>query len=171
MRTSITNTNQRRTGKNAVKEDNKKRQQPAMALKTSFYFFSLGVLCLFYDEIIVMAAEDILSGSSFATSTVIIAFSMALLSVKLIAPWFIQNVSYLKRIVVIAILYVSGLLMVVMSGAPVWRLVGISVVQAGTALSEITFLALTTFYDGAAVSAFVAGEGFSSLLGPVLYTG
>ena len=141
------------------------------ALKSSICFFSFGVLCLLYFMLVIISAEDILAGSLFKTSTVVIASGMPVLLVKITAPWFMQKLSYLTRIIVIALLWVLGLLVVLTTGRAEWRLVGISVIQAATALSEITFFALTAFYEEITVSAFVAGQGISCLLGPLFYTG
>ena len=156
----------------AKKTDESVGKNPAgKALKSSICFFSFGVLCLLYFMLVIISAEDILAGSLFETSTVVIASGMPVLLVKITAPWFMQKLSYLTRIIVIALLWVLGLLVVLTTGRAEWRLVGISVIQAATALSEITFLALTAFYEEITVSAFVAGQGISCLLGPLFYTG
>lgn len=134
-------------------------------------FFFFGLLCLVYNVIVITAAPDVLSGSSFATSSVMISESLPTFLVKLIAPWFMQKVSYLKRVVVIVLLCLTGLIVLVTAGEPQWRLVGFFILCLGSSLSEITFLALTSQYEHVTISAFVAGVGCSSLVGTLYYTG
>ena len=134
-------------------------------------FFALGVLSLIYDEIWVTAAEDVLSGSKIATTNVIIAIALPVLAVKISAPWFIQKCSYLYKSGIVVFLLVAGLIVIVSAESVLLRLFGISIIESGASFSEITFLALTAAYEDVTVSAFVAGIGVSSLLGPLYYTG
>ena len=134
-------------------------------------FFALGVLSLIYDEIWVTAAEDVLSGSKIATTNVIIAIALPLLAVKISAPWFIQKCSYLYKSGIVVFLLVAGLIVIVSAESVRLRLFGISIIESGVSFSEITFLALTAAYEDVTVSAFVAGIGVASLLGPLYYTG
>ena len=134
-------------------------------------FFALGVLSLIYDEISLAAAEDVLSGSKIATTNVIIAIALPVLAVKISAPWFIQKCSYLYKSGIVVFLLVAGLIVIVSAESVRLRLFGISIIESGVSFSEITFLALTAAYEDVTVSAFVAGIGVASLLGPLYYTG
>ena len=134
-------------------------------------FFVLGVLTLIYSEISVAAAEDVLAGSIIPTATVIIAIAIPVLGVEATAPWFFQKCSYLHKSCIVVLLLVTGLVMIVAVQNVHWRLFGISVIESGVGFSEITFLALTASYHEVTVSAFVAGIGVASLLGPLYYTG
>lgn len=133
-------------------------------------FFFLGILSLIYDEICLIAAEDILAGSTVATTTVILSIAIPVLIVKLIAPWFSQRVSYLKKILLVIVLFLGGLIALVFSPHITGRLAGVSFVESGVATCEITVLSLTAFYEHITVSAFVAGVGVSSFVGPLYYT-
>ena len=133
-------------------------------------FFLLGILSLIYDEICLIAAEDILSGSKIATTTVILSIAIPVLSVKVIAPWFFQRVSYMKKIALVVVFLIGGLGTLVYSPHIPGRLAGVGVVESGVATSEITFLSLTAFYEHITVSAFVAGVGVASFVGPLYYT-
>lgn len=133
-------------------------------------FFVFGILSLIYDEISLIAAEDILSGSTIATTTVILSIAIPVLAIKLAAPWFFQRVSYLKKIVLVVVLFLGGITTLVCSQRISGRLAGVSFVETGVATSEITFLSLTAFYEHITVSAFVAGVGVASFIGPLYYT-
>jgi len=133
-------------------------------------FFFFGILSLIYDEICLIAAEDILAGSTIATTTVIISIAVPVLVIKLAAPWFFQRVSYLTKISLMVVFFLGGLGTLVFSRHIPGRLAGVSIVESGVATSEITLLSLTAFYEHITVSAFVAGVGVSSFVGPLYYT-
>lgn len=133
-------------------------------------FFFFGILSLIYDEICLIAAEDILAGSTVATTTVILSIAIPVLCIKLAAPWFLQRISYLKKIIFVVVFFLGGLTTLVSSRRIPGRLAGVSVVESGVATSEITFLSLTAFYEHITVSAFVAGVGVASFIGPLYYT-
>ena len=133
-------------------------------------FFFFGVLSLIYDEICLIAAEDILAGSTIATTTVILSIAVPVLVVKLTTPWFLQRVSYWKKISFVIFFFLGGLVTLVFSPHIPGRLAGVSIVESGVATSEITLLSLTAFYEHITVSAFVAGVGVSSFVGPLYYT-
>ena len=132
-------------------------------------FFFFGVLSLIYDEICLIAAEDILAGSAIATTTVILSIAVPVLVVKLTAAWFLQRVSYWKKISLV-LFFIGGLVTLVFSPHIPGRLAGVSIVESGVGTSEITLLSLTAFYEHITVSAFVAGVGVSSFVGPLYYT-
>ena len=133
-------------------------------------FFFFGILSLIYDEICLIAAEDILAGSKIATTTVILSIAIPVLIVKIAVPWFFQRVSYLKKIALVVAFLLGGLGILVYSPRIPGRLEGVGIVESGVATSEITFLSLTAFYEHITVSAFVAGVGVSSFVGPLYYT-
>ena len=139
--------------------------------KNIICFFVLGIVSLLYTELNLGAAEDVLSGSRIATTNVIIAIALPGLAVKSSAPWFLQKCSYLSRSCVVVCLLLAGLIVLVCVEKVYWRLLSISIIEAGGSFGEITFLALTASYQEVTVGAFVAGIGVSSLLGPLYYTG
>lgn len=133
-------------------------------------FFFFGILSFVYDEICLISAEDILAGSTVATTTVILSIATPVLCIKLAAPWFLQRISYWKKIMFVVVFLVGGLTTLVSSQRILGRLAGVSVIESGVATSEITFLSLTAFYEHITVSSFVAGVGLSSFIGPLYYT-
>ena len=113
-----------------------------------------------------------LSGSRIATTNVNAnAIALPILAVKSSAPWFLEKCSYLSKSCVVVCLLLAGLIVLVCVEKVYWRLLGISIIDAGVSFSEITFLALTASYQKVTISAFVAGIGVASLLGPLYYTG
>ena len=133
-------------------------------------FFVFGILSLIYDEICLIAAEDILAGSTIATTTVILSIAIPVLAIKLTTPWFFQHISYFKKILLVMAFFLGGLTTLVYSQRISGRLAGVGIIESGVATSEITFLSLTAFYEHITVSAFVAGVGAASFIGPLYYT-
>ncbi|XP_032230040.1 protein BTN1 [Nematostella vectensis] len=134
------------------------------------WFFAFGLLTMVYDEMCLTAAQDFLSGSKIATTTVILCIAIPVIAVKSTIPWVTQRVPYNVKIPVITFVFMGGLLTLVLAPRVGYRLVGVSVVEVGVACSEITIMSLTAFYGDVTVDAFVAGIGMSSLFGPFYYT-
>lgn len=139
--------------------------------RTVIVFFFFGLLAMIYDEMAIISAQDVLAGSNIATTTVVLSIASSVLVMKLTVPWIMQSVPYLCKIVIIMLFLLSGLITLVSSSEILYRLFGISVMEAGVSTSEITFMSMTAFYDPVTASAFVAGIGMASLVGPFYYTG
>ena len=86
-------------------------------------------------------------------------------------PWIIQKIPHVYMYTIIFILFASGLMMLVVSPDPAVRLAGMSVAELGTAMAEMTFLSQSAFYSHVTKSAFAAGIGVGSVIGPLYYTG
>ena len=140
-------------------------------LRNIVCFFLFGLTMASLAEVLLVAAQDLLSGSSLATTTVILALTVPSVMGKLAAPWFMQKFPYSCKVPFITVLYIGGLLVIFMTGPVEWRLLGASAIQLGCSLSEISFLALTSFYPDVTVNAFTAGLGGAALIGPLYYTG
>lgn len=90
-------------------------------------FFVFGILSLIYDEICLIAAEDILAGSTIATTTVILSIAIPVLAIKLTAPWFFQHISYFKKILLVMAFFLGGLITLVYSQRISGRLAGVGI--------------------------------------------
>ncbi|EDO34458.1 predicted protein, partial [Nematostella vectensis] len=99
------------------------------------------------------AAQDFLSGSKIATTTVILCIAIPVIAVKSTIPWVTQRVPYNVKIPVITFVFMGGLLTLVLAPRVGYRLVGVSVVEVGVACSEITIMSLTAFYGDVTVDA------------------
>ena len=129
------------------------------------------MLTFFNQEMLLPAAEDILSGRQLPTSTVLMCFVAPLMITKLSLPWFIQSVSYAVKTCFVALSMSLGLALVGLFGDIKVQLFGIALNAVATGASEMNFLALTSFYPEVCISAFVAGTGMASLFSPNYYTG
>lgn len=134
-------------------------------------FYMFGVLAFFNQEMLFTAAEDILSGRTLPTSTVLVCFVTPLMLVKLLSPWFIQKIPYVVKTVTISCFMIVGILLISLVENIKVKLLGIALNAMATGASEMVFLALTSFYPQVCISAFVAGTGMASLVAPLYYTG
>ena len=134
-------------------------------------FYIFGTMAFFYQEMLYTASEDILSGRQLPTSTILVTFVTPLAAIKLIAPWFIQKISYVFKVCFISTCMVTGLALIIFTEDMRLKLVGIAVNAVATGVAEVVFLALTSFYPQVCISAFVAGTGMASLVSPLYYTG
>ena len=134
-------------------------------------FFLFGLLTMVYDDLFLVAAQDLLSGSFLSTGVVILLNVGPILSVKMLVPWVMQHVQYRSKLLAIWSLSVVGLVLIVATNPVHWRLLGVILVELSFALGEVTFLALTAFYREITVQAFACGFGSASLIGPLYYTG
>ena len=138
---------------------------------TVFCFYIFGTFSFFNQELLYTASEDILSGRDLPTATVLVCFVVPLLTVKVLAPWFIQRIPYAVKVSFIALAMVVGLATIAFVENITLKLVGIALTALATGTAEITFLSLTSFYPQICISSWVAGTGMASLVSPLYYTG
>ena len=148
-------------------ENNRGKEKPI----TIIAFFVFGFLIYAIYSLIISGAQDILAGTFVPTSAVLVANVGPYFLVTVVAPYFIQKISYFPRVLAIFCLEATGLVMVVASKKVAARLLGISLSSFGFGLGELSFIAMTSFYHDAAVSAFSAGTGAGISLAPLYYTG
>ena len=144
-------------------------EQKKWLIVLCFYIF--GMLTFFNQEMLFPAAQDMLSGKQLPTATVLVCFVTPLMVTKIIAPWFIQRISYAVKTCSIALCMSIGLTLVAFFEDIRVKLVGIALNAMATGASEVVFLALTSFYPAVCISSFVAGTGMASLFSPIYYTG
>lgn len=135
----------------------------------AFYVFGFLIYAIY--SLIISGAQDILAGTFVPTSAVLVANVGPYFIVTVVAPYFIQRVPYFPRVLAIFFLEATGLIMVVTTKHVGTRLLGISLSSFGFGLGELSFIAMTSFYQETAVSAFSAGTGSGISLAPLYYTG
>ena len=135
------------------------------------YFFFLGILAFLHKETSLTAAQDILTGSDVATSTILIVSYTPLMVVKVTLPWFMQRIPYQVRITTAAIILALSYLLVGLGTSVQVRLLGVACGSTMHPLAEVTVLTMTTHFSKATMLAFSSGLGVSSLLANTVYTG
>lgn len=145
--------------------------KPSASGLTVFCFYIFGTLSFFNQELLYTASEDILSGRDLPTATVLVCFVVPLLTVKVLAPWFIQRIPYAVKVSFIALTMALGLAVIAFVEEIALKLVGIVLNALASGTAEVTFLGLTSFYPQICISSWVAGTGMASLVSPLYYTG
>ncbi|XP_027060503.1 protein BTN1-like [Pocillopora damicornis] len=133
-------------------------------------FYVFGVITFFNMEMLFIASQDILSGRNLPTATILVCYVTPLMITKIFAPWFVQRISYLVKVSFIALWMMLGMALIVFVEDIRVKLVGITLNAMAAGMSEVIFLALTSFYPQIAISSFLAGTGSASLISQLYYT-
>ena len=152
---------------NGIKLNGKEREQ----LRTVTAFFIFGTLIYATYSLVMAGAQDILAGTSTPTSVSLIALVTPGFLVTLIAPYFMHKIPYVVRIITFCCTGIGGFFMLVFSKQVHWKLIGVGIVSFGSNFSEITVLALSSFYHETTSTAFSAGSGAGFMIAPLYYTG
>ena len=147
------------------------KDQQKESFHTVIAFFVFGTLIYATYSLIIAAAQDILAGTFIQTSMVLIADIGPYFFVTLIAPYFIQKISYFTRISTVFMSGIIGFLMLAFTEQVYWKLIGVGITSFGYGVGEVTFLALTSFYHQTTLCAYSAGTGTGFLIAPLYYTG
>jgi hypothetical protein len=91
--------------------------------------------------------------------------------VTFIVPYFIKRIPYVLRVSVSVLNGIIGFVVVVYAEEVKWKLVGVGIISLGTAVNEISFLGLMSYFDSTAVSAFSTGSGVGLFGSPLYYIG
>ena len=140
-------------------------------LYTVVAFFIFGTLIYATYSLVMAGAQDILAGTSIPTSVSLIALVAPGFLVTLIAPYFMHKIPYFARIIMFCCTGIGGFLMLVFAKRVYWKLIGVGIVSFGSSFSEITVLALSSFYHEATSTAFSAGTGTGFVIAPLYYSG
>lgn len=138
---------------------------------TVLAFFSFGFILYSVYSLLIAAAEDILRGSDIPTSAVISCVIGPYVLITLVSPYFVQNVPYLPRVIVVFILYQVGLFSLVYVSRVEAKLFSVCLVSFAFGVGEMSCIAMTSFYNQAIVGVFSAGTGVGFITAPLYYTG
>ena len=146
-------------------------RQERERLRTVTAFFIFGTLIYATYSLVIAGAQDILAGTSIPTSISLIAMVAPGFLVTLLAPYFMHNIPYIARIITFCCTGICGFLLLVFAKQVHWKLIGVGMVAFGSNFSEISVLALSSFYHEATSTAFSAGTGAGFVIAPLYYTG
>ena len=155
----------------AKSESGKSDQQDHENLLTVMAFFACGTLIYSGFSLFITAAQDILAGTYIQSSMVLIACILPSFVFTLIAPYFVQKISYFARFITVGLALPCGLLILALAEQVYWKLIGLGIASVGYSMSEMTVLGLTSFYREVALTAFSAGTGVGYVITPFYYTG
>ncbi|KAJ7313885.1 hypothetical protein JRQ81_005660 [Phrynocephalus forsythii] len=106
-----------------------------------------------------------------STGAVLLADILPTLLIKFSAPFCIHLFPYGLRVAICILTAWGSFLLVAFSTGTAQSMAGVVLASISSGLGEITFLALTSFFDSAVVSAWSSGTGGAGLIGAVSYLG
>ncbi|XP_039191274.1 battenin [Crotalus tigris] len=109
--------------------------------------------------------------NTISTGTVLLADILPTLFIKFSAPFCIHLFPYGLRVGICVTSAWGSFLLVAFSTTSTQSLLGVVLASISSGLGEITFLALTSFFNSAVVSAWSSGTGGAGLIGALSYLG
>ncbi|XP_070585752.1 battenin-like isoform X1 [Erythrolamprus reginae] len=109
--------------------------------------------------------------NTISTGAVLLADILPTLFIKFSAPFCIHLFPYGLRVGICIISAWGSFLLVAFSTSTTQSLLGVVLASISSGLGEITFLALTSFFNSAVVSAWSSGTGGAGLIGALSYLG
>ncbi|KAK5687988.1 battenin CLN3 protein [Elasticomyces elasticus] len=139
-----------------------------MRVAVAFWLFGL-INNLFY--VVLLSAALDLVGPLIPKATVLLSSIIPGLLTKLIVPHILYLIPYSARIIVLATLSTSGMLVVALSSSTniSAKLAGIVLANISSGAGEVNFLALTHFYSDESLAGWSSGTGGAGLLGAGIY--
>lgn len=135
--------------------------------KTFAYFWLFGLINNILYVVILSAALDII-GPSLPKSIVLLFDIMPSFLIKLSAPFFVHSIHYDKRIPILILLSMLGIILV--STRSLWLcLPGIVLASLSSGFGEITFLQLTHFFGSKSLTGWSSGTGGAGIVGSFSY--
>ncbi|XP_026567898.1 battenin isoform X3 [Pseudonaja textilis] len=109
--------------------------------------------------------------NTISTGAVLLADILPTLFIKFSAPFCIHLFPYGLRVAICVTSAWGSFLLVAFSTNTTQSLLGVVLASISSGLGEITFLALTSFFNSAVVSAWSSGTGGAGLIGALSYLG
>ncbi|XP_060636534.2 battenin [Anolis sagrei] len=109
--------------------------------------------------------------NAVSTGAVLLADILPTLLIKFSAPFCIHLFPYGLRVAVCVATAWSSFLLVAFSRTTAQSMTGVVLASISSGLGEITFLALTSFFNSSVVSAWSSGTGGAGLIGALSYLG
>lgn len=139
----------------------------------SCIFFILGVISYLPGLLVfVIGNEDILAGSTLATSVVLFVSSTDVIG-KIVSPSIVSRLTLIASMLVYSFLSGGSLLWIVLVQDISLRIVGIGMYGYCYGMGPILFLRQSANYDncGTLCRAYIAGTNLATLLASLAYTG
>lgn len=141
---------------------------PNRGLKIAACFWVFGLLNNVLYVVILSAAVDLV-GATTPKAVVLLADVVPALLAKVSAPFYIHSIPYRYRIYSLVALSFCGMQLIALGSSAVPIFIGICLASLSSGVGELTFLALTHYYDQNAVHGFSSGTGAAGLVGSFLF--
>ena len=139
-----------------------------------FCFFSLGMWIFFTPALVCwIALEDILAGTLWSSTVVLIVFSIPDIIAKVLSPYVVTRISFHCAFFLLTLLLVGSYVLLVVIDDVRIRMVAVGVLAFGLGFGMIVGARMLAYYEHADVhaNAFCNGVNFSAFGASLVYTG
>ena len=139
-----------------------------------FCFFSLGMWIFFTPAIVFwMAVEDILAGTLWSSTVVLIVFSIPDILAKVLSPYVVTRISFRCAFFLLTLLLVGSYVLLVVIDDVRIRMVAVGVHGFGYGFGIVVGARMLAYYEHADVhaNAFQNGGNYAVLGASLVYTG
>ena len=135
--------------------------------------------------VVILTAAPDLVGPTVPKAVVLLATILPSLVTKLLTPVFLHLISYVPRVLALAVLSTSGMLLVALSpgytdlegksagavaSVVATKMTGVALASISSAAGEVTFLGLLHFYGSSGLAGWGSGTGAAGLVGAGAYS-
>ncbi|KAK3748619.1 hypothetical protein QZH41_005353 [Actinostola sp. cb2023] len=140
---------------------------------TSLCFFAMG----FWMSVLVftiswIATEDLLAGTTWSTTIVLIGFSVPELFSKVLSPIIVRRIPFLCSMIVLTVMLAGSLLIIVLVEDVTLRIIGVGFLGNAYGFGLVTCYQMLAYYDNAEdlASTFKFGINMSTFFASLGYT-
>lgn len=140
---------------------------------TAFCFFSFGLWYSFVRYVLVLATEDILSGTLLSSTIVLISYSVPDVTAKVLSPFIVRKISFCASFTLFVIFMSLAMLLLVVIENPYFRISAAILCGFCNGFGTIMFSRMFPYYDEIEknVSYFQMGANCSAMIASLFYTG
>lgn len=139
------------------------------SINVSFFIYST-MLCVVL-SVFMIAAQDILEGTTIPTSTVLLADIGPLSVAPLVLPFFINKIPYTVRIVAFVVGHFTAFMILGFTENVNIKICAVSLATFSTGVGDISLLSLTSYFKPTVLSWYSTGSGVGLIIAPLYYSG
>lgn len=116
-------------------------------------------------------SSDILECNTISTGAILLADILPTVFIKLVSPFFIQQLNYRVKVSAVTLFALSSFLLVAFSKGVWMSVLGVICASISGGLGEVTYMSLASFFQRNVISAYSSGTGGAGLFGALSYAG
>ena len=134
-------------------------------------FFVYGVVVTTMGMLFLSTAEDLLSGTSFPSTLILISSTAPYFLCTALLPYFVERMTQLAVTMVVFIFYMAGLLLIALAAQTELKILGVCCCGLGLGVGDVFFVGHTARYGDVTVRAYSGGTGVGFIFSNLYYTG
>lgn len=134
-------------------------------------FFVFGFAEATMSTVLILATEDLLSGTSYPSSLILVVSFLPYALCAAILPYFVERIPQLVVNTVVFLCFTAGLLLMALPTKTELKILGVFCNGLGVGASDTLIMGFTARYSDITVHAYSGGVGVAFLLMNLFYTG